>query len=95
MKHLADASEDTLVIADFVAPLRQMREQFDPHCLVWLNTISEGRFEDTNTLFEPPSPEEQLALGPYFITVPDKDAARWAPYIAEKFIILLLGEFFL
>ena len=42
------------VICDFVCPLKETREIFDADCTVWVNTIDQGRFEDTNRLFEPP-----------------------------------------
>jgi len=42
-------------IADFVCPTDELREQFMPEYVVWMNTIEAGRFEDTNKLFEKPS----------------------------------------
>ena len=42
------------VICDFVCPLKETREIFDADCTVWVNTVDQGRFEDTNRLFEPP-----------------------------------------
>jgi hypothetical protein len=41
-------------IADFVCPMEEGREAFGPAFVVWVDRISEGRFEDTNRLFEPP-----------------------------------------
>jgi phosphopantetheine adenylyltransferase len=41
-------------IADFVCPTNKLREQFMPEYVIWMNTIEEGRFEDTNKLFEAP-----------------------------------------
>ena len=41
-------------IADFVCPTNELREQFMPEYVIWMNTIEEGRFEDTNKLFEAP-----------------------------------------
>ena len=34
-------------IADFVCPTNELREQFYPEYVIWMNTIEEGRFEDT------------------------------------------------
>jgi adenylylsulfate kinase len=42
-------------IFDFVCPLEKMREVVQPDFVIWMDTISEGRFEDTNKVFEPPS----------------------------------------
>lgn len=43
-------------ITDFVCPFEKARTQFQPDYAVWMDTIEEGRFEDTNKIFE--SPEE-------------------------------------
>jgi adenylylsulfate kinase len=41
------------VVVDFVCPTEQTRKAFGkPDVLIWMNTISEGRFEDTNKLWE-------------------------------------------
>jgi len=44
------------VIVDFICPTNATREAFGkPDILIWMNTIEEGRFEDTNKMFEIPS----------------------------------------
>lgn len=44
-----------LVIVDFVCPTKQTRDAFGkPDILVWMNTIAEGRYADTNSLWEDP-----------------------------------------
>ena len=43
------------VICDFVCPTRKTREAFNPDIVIWLDTISRSRFEDTNNMFEMPS----------------------------------------
>ena len=57
MKTIADfeKSNGRWVICDFVAPTDQARSQFDPDITIWVNTIKEGRFEDTNKMFQSPS----------------------------------------
>ena len=45
---------DDIVICDFVCPLRKYRDIFDPDILVYMNTIDKSRYEDTNSIFEPP-----------------------------------------
>ncbi len=43
------------VIVDFVCPTNETRLAFGkPDVLIWMNTISEGRFEDTNKLWQDP-----------------------------------------
>ncbi|MDC0076152.1 adenylyl-sulfate kinase [Gammaproteobacteria bacterium] len=57
MKNLADfeTSHNRFVICDFVCPTEETRNIFEPDILIWLDTIKEGRFEDTNKIFEEPS----------------------------------------
>lgn len=43
-----------IAICDFICPLNEYRELFDADYSIWMNTIEEGRYEDTNQLFEPP-----------------------------------------
>lgn len=56
MKYLADGvvKAGRIAVADFVCPTSQARSEFDPDYVVWMDTIKEGRFEDTNRLFEKP-----------------------------------------
>tara|TARA_B110000858_G_C17583616_1_gene372354 strand:+ start:249 stop:671 length:423 start_codon:yes stop_codon:yes gene_type:complete len=56
MKTFADfeVSNGRTVICDFVAPVPAAREQFDADKVIWVDTIDEGRFEDTNKMFEAP-----------------------------------------
>lgn len=45
-------------IADFICPMVATREAFmaaAPAFVIWVDRIKEGRFEDTNRLFEPPA----------------------------------------
>jgi adenylylsulfate kinase len=62
-------------ICDFVAPTEEIRELFDADYVIWVDTIKEGRFEDTNKLFEPPES--------YDVRVTEQDAERWADMIAQ------------
>jgi adenylylsulfate kinase len=43
------------VICDFVCPTEATRENFDADLVIWMDTITEGRYEDTNKLFQNPS----------------------------------------
>ena len=55
MRELADKIECDFVVADFVAPLQEMRDIFSADYTVWIDTITAGRFEDTNKAFVPPT----------------------------------------
>lgn len=57
MRTFADFEKQNnrFVICDFVCPTRKTRDAFNPDIVIWLDTISKGRFEDTNNMFEIPS----------------------------------------
>lgn len=57
MKTLADFEilNNRNVICDFVAPTNEIQQLFAADKLIWLDTIQESRFENTNKIFEPPS----------------------------------------
>lgn len=74
MKKLANNSTGH-VICDFVAPTKEIRNTFDADYVVWVNTIKQGRFEDTNNIFEIPEH--------YDIQVTEQDAKHWANIIAK------------
>ena len=56
MRTFADfeKSHGRFVVCDFVCPTKETREKFEPDIVIWMDTIDEGRFEDTNKLFEAP-----------------------------------------
>ena len=56
MRYLADGvvRAGKIAVADFVCPTEAARAEFAPDYTVWMDTISEGRFEDTNRMFEQP-----------------------------------------
>jgi adenylylsulfate kinase len=78
MKILAGLSLAEFVICDFVAPLPEQRDLFDATWTIWVDTISEGRFADTNNLFVPP---EQ-----YNFHVTEQDSQRWAKIIVSQIL---------
>jgi len=55
MKYLADGivKAGRICVADFVAPTPKARDEFGADYVVWMDTIKEGRFEDTNKMFVP------------------------------------------
>ena len=56
MRHLADGvvMAGKIAVTDFVCPTEQARQEFAPDYTVWMDTIKEGRYEDTNKMFEQP-----------------------------------------
>ena len=64
MRYLADGvvMSGRIAVADFVCPTDQARMEFNPDFTVWMDTIKEGRFEDTNAMFvQPPSCDYHVA----------------------------------
>ena len=57
MRHLADGvvMAGKIAVADFICPTENSRAEFDPDYTVWMDTIKEGRYEDTNRMFEKPT----------------------------------------
>lgn len=55
MRYLADGivKAGKTVVADFIAPTKKARQEFDADFIVWMDTIKEGRFADTNAMYEP------------------------------------------
>lgn len=56
MRHLADGVvlAGKIAVADFVCPIEDSRKEFDPDFTVWMDTIEQGRYDDTNMLFKKP-----------------------------------------
>lgn len=57
MRFLSDGviKAGKIAVADFVCPTEKARAEFGADFTVWMDTIKEGRFEDTNKMFEAPS----------------------------------------
>lgn len=66
------------VICDFVAPLPEMRENYNADWTIWVDTIDAGRFEDTNKAFVPPKS--------YDFRVTEQNCERWAEYIGSHIL---------
>ena len=68
--------EGNYVVADFVCPTPAARKLFPADFIIWVDTIKEGRFEDTNKMFVNPKK--------YDFHVTTQDAKYWAPKIFEE-----------
>jgi adenylylsulfate kinase len=76
MTDLASNSNKEYVICDFIAPTNEIRSLFDADFIIWMNTINESGYEDTNKIFINP-------LNCNFM-IETKDANKWAKSIKEK-----------
>ncbi len=78
MKSLAQKALDQgkNVIADFVCPTDKTREDFNADVLIWMDTIKEGRFQDTNKIFINPKK--------FDFRITEKNAEIWAIKVADK-----------
>ena len=56
IKELADfeKANGRLVICDFICPTKEAREIFDADYCIWMDTIKESNYEDTDKIFEEP-----------------------------------------
>ena len=68
--------EGNVVVADFVCPTPEARGLFPAVFVIWVDTIKEGRFDDTNKMFVKPDK--------YDFHVTNQDAKNWAPKIFNK-----------
>ena len=68
--------EGNNVIADFICPTPEARALFPSDYVIWVDTIKEGRFDDTNKMFIKP---EQFDFH-----VTTQDAKNWAPKILKE-----------
>ena len=78
MAILADKykQEGHYVVADFICPTPKARELFNADYIVWVDTITQGRFEDTNKMFVKPEK--------FDFQVKSKNAEFWVAQIVEK-----------
>ena len=64
------------VVADFICPTPEARDLFPSDYIIWVDTIKEGRFEDTNRMFVKPDK--------FDFQVTTQDAKNWAPKIYKE-----------
>ena len=69
-------SEGNYVIADFICPTPEARKLFPADYIIWVDTIKEGRFDDTNKMFVKPEK--------YDFKVTTQDAKLWTSKIIKE-----------
>lgn len=71
------------VIADFVCPTEETRKKFKADYTVWMDTVKESEYDDTNKMFETPIN--------YDFKVTHKEADMWA-FLIKQDITLKHGN---
>ena len=82
-KRMADLAlklrkDNYYVVADFICPTPEARSLFPSDYVIWVDTIKEGRFDDTNKMFVKPDK--------YNFHVTTQDAKNWAPKIYKDIV---------
>jgi len=78
MRELADSHDTDFVICDFVAPLVEMRNNFKADWTIWVDTIREGRYADTNAMFVEPEV--------YDFRITEQKAEKWGEFVAAHIL---------
>ena len=68
--------EGNFVVADFVCPTPEARRLFPADYIIWVDTIKEGRFDDTNKMFVKPDK--------FDFKVTTQDSKNWASKIIKE-----------
>ena len=69
-------NEGNYVVADFICPTPEARELFPADCIIWVDTIKKGRFDDTNQMFVKPEK--------FDFHVTSQDAKLWSSKIIKE-----------
>ena len=78
MRELADACSTDYALCDFVAPIVEMRNNFKADWTIWVDTIREGRYADTNAMFVEPEV--------YDFRVTEQAAEKWSDFVADHIL---------
>ena len=88
IRELADKQTSEYTLCDFVCPFRRIRQSlFKNDYCVFLNTINESRFEDTNKAFELPEAVE------YNFIIEDFDSIKKSAHIINAILQYQLFSF--
>ena len=68
-------NEGNFVVTDFICPTPEARRLFPADYIIWVDTIKEGRFDDTNKMFVKPDK--------FDFHVTTQDAKNWASKIIK------------
>ena len=71
-------ANNRIVVADFVCPTEKTRKDFNADYTIFMDTIKEGRYDDTNKMFEVPKD--------YDFRIEYFDATQWAFLIKQDIL---------
>ena len=71
----ASKATTDFVIMDFVCPLQEMREKVNADWIIWMDTIDESKYDDTNKMFIKPSK--------YDFRITEKDSDKWSCFVCD------------
>ena len=74
IKNLSDKHD--LIVCDFIAPKAIHRHIVDADILVWMDTVKESQYKDTDSLFEPPNQ--------YNYRITEKNADKYVKIICNS-----------
>ena len=72
MEKLSHECNAQWAILDFICPKKEYRKLVDADITIWMDTISKGRYEDTNEMFK--KPNNNIEHIDYHFTKLDSDA---------------------
>ena len=78
MCDLANSSNDKYVICDFIAPLPETRNNLNADWIIWMDTIVQGSYADTNDMFVVPET--------YDFRITEKDFKTWGNIISKHIL---------
>ena len=78
MKRFAEGATTMgkIAVCDFICPTQKLRNIFDADIVVWMDTVSTSKYEDTNKIFEEPIH--------YDYRITEKDSFPWTKVLADK-----------
>ena len=79
---IVDSIEKDILIVDFICPTYETRRLFNADIIIWMDTVKECEFEDTNKLFQNPS----FSREKIHCHVTTKNAQKWAKLIIETIL---------
>lgn len=82
MRNLSSNQSSDYVICDFVAPTQSLRDTLSADFIIWIDTISKCKYEDTNSMFEKPTK--------YDVHVTTYDTKYWTSVILDELKTKLL-----
>jgi adenylylsulfate kinase len=61
LKDLANKSDNDNAVIDFICPLKEGRDIIDADYVIWMNTVTSSKYNDTDQVFVPPKKAYKVA----------------------------------